>query len=321
VNVSTYLAYEAAGLLSPANPDRAYRPFDRERDGLVLGEGAAFLVLERGEDARRRGAQVLAEVVGAGFAVETDDAAAAKQSEAAVRAAVAEATGGGPVDFVVAHGIGTVDEDRREARLLGSVFGPRVPVTAFKGLTGYLGAATAAAEACLAILALRSRAAPPIARFTAADPDCALDLVAGRPRPLGREPATAVCLSWSWLGQCAALVFRAPAALEGVPAPMSDPNPPAGTLSEGYVLERLRRLARDELEMKPEDLARMGPETPLVEGLQLDSLKQVVLVTGIEEEFGFELAYDDAERFQALKTVGDLVRLILERADRGRSWN
>ena len=102
---------------------------------------------------------------------------------------------------------------------------------------------------------------------------------------------------------------------------MADLKSSALTPTEDYVLERLRLLARDELDLRPEDLARLGPETQLVEGLQLDSLKQVVLVTYIEEEFGFELAYDDGERIQSMRTVGDLIRLIRERADPRRSWN
>ena len=86
------------------------------------------------------------------------------------------------------------------------------------------------------------------------------------------------------------------------------------SLSEDAVLDRLRTLAREELEMKPEDLLRVGPDTLLVEGLQLDSLRQVVLVTSIETEFGFELGHEDHDRVNALRTVGDLVRLIRERA-------
>jgi acyl carrier protein len=86
------------------------------------------------------------------------------------------------------------------------------------------------------------------------------------------------------------------------------------TLSEEAVMERLRALALAELEMKPDDVMRVGPETLLVEGLQLDSLRQVVLVTSIEAEFGFELGHEDHERVNALRTVGDLVRLIRERA-------
>jgi 3-oxoacyl-(acyl-carrier-protein) synthase len=209
---STFLAYDKAGLLSASDPDRAYRPFDCERDGIVLGEGAAFLVLERYEDARRRGAPILGEVAGTGSAMETVDARHAKASEAAARAAIAEAVGGSPVDLVVAHGIGTVEGDRREVGLLASLVGPEVPVTAFKGQTGYLGAASALAELCLALEAVRRRSVPPIARHAAADPDCPLNLVTRRACRLPRECPTALCLSWSWLGQCAALAVRAPAA-------------------------------------------------------------------------------------------------------------
>jgi 3-oxoacyl-(acyl-carrier-protein) synthase len=209
LDVSTYLAYDKAGLLSWSDPGTAYRPFDRRRDGLVLGEGAAFLVLERGDDARVRGASVLAEVVGSGCAMEAVDALEAKACESAAEAALAEAAGEVPVDLVVAHGIGTPEDDRREARLLEALFGPAVPVTALKSLTGYLGAASAAAELCLAVLAVRRRCAPPIARHASADADCTLDLVAGRARPLRAPRPTAVCLSWSWSGQCTALAVRA----------------------------------------------------------------------------------------------------------------
>jgi len=66
--------------------------------------------------------------------------------------------------------------------------------------------------------------------------------------------------------------------------------------------------------MKPDDILGVGAETPLVEGLQLDSLRQVVLVTSVEAHFGFELGHEDHDRVRALRTVGDLVRLIQERA-------
>lgn len=212
LNVSTFLAYGKAGLLSPSDPSRAYRPFDRDRDGIVLGEGAAFLVLERLEDARARGAPIVGEVTGTGSAMETVDSVEAKASPSALRAAVAAAGGDAPPDLVVAHGIGTREGDRREAALLESLLGPDVPVTALKSQTGYLGAASAAAEVCLALQALRHGSAPPIARHETADPGCPLDLVTGqaRPlRPLTADRMTALCLSWSWLGQCAAVAVRA----------------------------------------------------------------------------------------------------------------
>jgi acyl carrier protein len=95
---------------------------------------------------------------------------------------------------------------------------------------------------------------------------------------------------------------------------MAQSQAPVASLSEEYVLDRLRMIARKELEMKPDDIARVGPGTLLVEGLQLDSLRQVVLVTSVEEQFGFELTHEDRDRLLALRTVGDLIRLIRERA-------
>jgi acyl carrier protein len=98
---------------------------------------------------------------------------------------------------------------------------------------------------------------------------------------------------------------------------MADSKAAVATLSEEYILDRLRVLAREELEMKPDDIARVGPDTLLVEGLQLDSLRQVVLVTSIEGQFGFELTHEDRDRLVALRTVGDLIHLIRERAVTG----
>lgn len=209
LDVSTYLAYEKAGLLSPSAPERAYRPFDRTRDGIVLGEGAGFLVMERLDDARRRGGPIVGEIVGVGSSMEALDTLEAKTSERALRSAIETATGGQPCDFVVAHGIGTWAADRREADLIRAVVGPEVPVTAFKGLTGYLGAATASVEAGLALLAAEQGAVPAIARLGERDPDLPLDFVVGEARPLTRESPAALCLSWSWFGQCSALCVRA----------------------------------------------------------------------------------------------------------------
>jgi len=209
LDVSTYLAYEKAGLLSPSTPERAYRPFDRTRDGIVLGEGAGFLVMERLDDAKGRRGPIVGEIVGVGSSMEALDTLEAKTSEHALRSAIEAATGGQACDFVVAHGIGTQAADRREADLLRAVVGPHMPVTAFKGLTGYLGAATASVEAVLALLAVEQRAVPAIARLGEGDPDLQLDFVVGHARPLDRESPTALCLSWSWFGQCSALCVRA----------------------------------------------------------------------------------------------------------------
>jgi 3-oxoacyl-(acyl-carrier-protein) synthase len=209
VTVSTYLAYEQAGLLSSEVPERAYRPFDRDRDGLVLGEGAAFVVLERESDARRRGGPVLGEMLGIGTATDPGDTLGAGASDAALRVAIAGATRGAAVDFVVAHGIGPRDGDRAEARVIDGIFEHRPPVTAFKSQTGYLGAATGAVELVLALRAARARVVPPIARHATPDEECRLSLVSGAPHALAPEAPSALCLAWSWFGQCTAIAVRA----------------------------------------------------------------------------------------------------------------
>jgi 3-oxoacyl-[acyl-carrier-protein] synthase II len=191
------------------DPARAYRPFDRDRDGIVLGEGAAFLVLERAEDAARRGAPVLGEILSMGDATEAEEGLDAKASAVALRAAVDAATGGRPVDFVVAHGIGTVKGDRDEAAVLDAVVGRTIPVTAFKGQTGYLGAATAAVELVLALRAARERIVPPIGRHENTDESCHLSLVTRTPHRLTSDRPTALCLVWSWFGHCSAIAVRA----------------------------------------------------------------------------------------------------------------
>jgi 3-oxoacyl-(acyl-carrier-protein) synthase len=202
---STYLAYQHAGLLSSANPERAHRPFDRERDGLVLAEGAAFVVLERRAHAEARGATMLAELLGAGFAQGIDDRPSPIMSTDAARRAIGDAGEEVKPDVVIAHGIGTRDGDAREAAMLAGLGFTGTPVTAMKGLTGYLGAATAVTELGIGILAARGGAVPPIARFEVADADCALDLVASRPRQIESAPATLLALNWSWSGQCSAV--------------------------------------------------------------------------------------------------------------------
>jgi 3-oxoacyl-(acyl-carrier-protein) synthase len=202
---STYLAYQHAGLLSASDPERAQRPFDRERDGLVLAEGAAFVVLERRAHAEARGATMLAELLGVGFAQGIDAQRSPIMSIDAARRAIHDVAHQLNPDVVIAHGIGTRDDDAREATMLADLGFTRTPVTAMKGLTGYLGAATAVTELCIGILGARVGAVPPIARFEVADPDCPLDLVANRPRQLERATPTLLALNWSWSGQCSAL--------------------------------------------------------------------------------------------------------------------
>jgi len=209
LGVSSFLSYEKAGLLSGSAPDQAYRPFDQRRDGLVLGAGAGFLVLERWEHAEARGAQVLGELCGIGCAMETDESKATRNPET-LKGVLHAAIAPEDIDFVIARGIGTREEDHREAESISELLGTEIPVTALKSQTGYLGAATAAVELGLGLSCARRGFVPAIARHAAADPDCALNLVAHQARPLGQDGwRLGLFLSYSWGGQVAAVAARA----------------------------------------------------------------------------------------------------------------
>jgi nodulation protein E len=192
-------------------PD-ACRPFSLERKGLVLGEGAATLVLEDAEHARRRGARVYAEVAGSGT---TADAGHITRPDgdgaaAAIRAAHRDADLGGEEPLLVsAHGTGTRLNDRAEALALQHVYGhslQRHRVIATKSAHGHLMGATGAMEFLIAILALCKQAAPPILGFIGADPECDLPLVL---RPEALACKAAVSASFGFGGLNSVLVAKA----------------------------------------------------------------------------------------------------------------
>ncbi len=206
---STFLAFERAGLLSSGEPGDAFRPFDLSRDGMVLGEGACFFVLEREEDALLRGADLLAEICGLGSSMDYGERPGLPSEVSTYRKAIEEALGDLPEpDFIVARGIGTREDDRREAETLDSILGNQVPVTAFKSLTGYLGAATAAVELGLGLLCAREKFVPPIARLSSPDPGFRLNLVAERPFELSGQDPLGLFLSSSWGGQVSTIAAR-----------------------------------------------------------------------------------------------------------------
>lgn len=204
---ASLLAYLKSGLLSSSAAEIAFRPFDRERDGLVLGAGAGFLVMERSDDARARGAPVLAEVHNVDCAMELNGDGRPAISSVTLKPLVRQAVNQG-IDFVVAGGIGTVEADRAEAAALCAGLGCEVPITALKSQTGYLGAATALVELGLGLLCARQNRVPAIARHSVADDDCRLNLVRGRPLNITREAPSGLFLSYSWGGQVAAIVAR-----------------------------------------------------------------------------------------------------------------
>lgn len=175
------------GALSTRNdaPERASRPFDRDRDGFVYGEGAVVFIVERDDLARAREAAVYAELAGAGFTSdayhETAPHPEGGAAAAALRLALADA-GAQPqdVDLVVAHGTGTPLNDVAETRAIKHALGRRarsVPVTAPKSMVGHLIGAAGALAALVGVLAIRDGRIPPTINLDAPDPECDLDYV------------------------------------------------------------------------------------------------------------------------------------------------
>ena len=210
VGIAGFAAMKA---LSTRNdePERASRPFDAQRDGFVLGEAAATLVIEEREFALRRGAPVLAELVGYGA---TADAYHITQphptGDGAVRsmhAAIADAgLSPGDIGYANAHGTSTPPNDRVETLALKRVFGPSVPlVSSTKSMTGHTLGAAGALESVFSILALQNSVVPPTINLENADPDCDLDYVANRARPAALRYVMTNSLGFG--GHNASLVF------------------------------------------------------------------------------------------------------------------
>lgn len=196
-------------------PARASRPFDRERDGFVLGEGSAILVLEREEHARARGARILAFLDGAAASADASHLAA-PDSEAggAVRCmeAVLRSAGRPPsdVDYVNAHATSTPAGDVVEAESLRKVFGGHLealPVSSTKGATGHLLGAAGALEAVACVKALETGTLPETLNLEDPDPECPLDHVQGKPRQV--RARVALSNSFGFGGVNAALLFEA----------------------------------------------------------------------------------------------------------------
>ncbi|MGK5628398.1 beta-ketoacyl-[acyl-carrier-protein] synthase family protein [Streptomyces sp. URMC 123] len=195
------------------DPAAASRPFDRDRDGFVLGEGAGLLVLERAADARARRAPVRARLAGYGASCDAHHVAVPEPeghgAAGALRTALRDA-GLSPqdIDHVNAHGTATRENDPAEARALRAVF-PRVPpTTSLKGVLGHALGAAGAIEAACTVLTLQHGLIPPTANLDCQDPEIDLDVVRKAPR---REPVTAaVSNSFGFGGQNAVVVLTRP---------------------------------------------------------------------------------------------------------------
>jgi 3-oxoacyl-[acyl-carrier-protein] synthase II len=199
------------GHLSRRNdaPETACRPFDRNRDGLAIGEGAGVLAVEELAHARRRGAAVYGEV--AGFGAAFDRGMTGRGLARAIRAALADAgIGPGEVDHVNAHGLGSPRFDAAEAAALAEVFGPGgVPVWAAKGGLGNLGAGCGTTELAGSLLAARHGTVLATVNFAEPDPACPVAVTTAA-RPVERPYFLKV--GFTDMGQCAAVVVRAPLA-------------------------------------------------------------------------------------------------------------
>jgi 3-oxoacyl-[acyl-carrier-protein] synthase II len=189
-------AYGALRVLSKRNddPTKASRPFDRDRDGFVMSEGGAMLVLEERESALARGAKVLAEIVGyasnsgAHHMVMPDPEGA--DATRVIRAALEDAQVD-HVDYINAHATSTKANDAAETKAIKAVFGERarqIPISSTKSMIGHTLGAAGAIEAVVCIQALRDQFIPPTINLENADPDCDLDYVpnVGRPAQLRR---------------------------------------------------------------------------------------------------------------------------------------
>jgi 3-oxoacyl-[acyl-carrier-protein] synthase II len=204
------------GALSTDNdsPARASRPFDQTRGGFVLGEGAAFLVLEEMSLALKRGARIYAELAGDGNSLSsyriTDSHPSGDGPIQAMRAALGDA-GLEPcnVDYINAHGTSTQMNDRSECAAIRAVFGEhanRVHVSSTKSLMGHLIAAAGAVEAAVSALAIHHGAMPINANLVEEDPDCDLRFV--RDRALSEPVGVALSNSFGFGGSNSCLVFR-----------------------------------------------------------------------------------------------------------------
>ncbi|MBI4331685.1 MAG: beta-ketoacyl-ACP synthase II [Chloroflexi bacterium] len=212
----TLAAFNAARALSKRNdePEKASRPFDRERDGFVLGEGAAIMVLESLDFARDRGARILAEAAGYGatadaFHITQPDDKGAGGARAIKRALTKAGIAPEEVDYINAHGTATSLNDKCETMAIKTVFGPaayRIPISSTKSMMGHLLGAAGAIEAAICLLVIRNHVIPPTINLTHPDPECDLDYVPNEARQ--KVVRIAVTNSFGFGGHNSVLVFK-----------------------------------------------------------------------------------------------------------------
>ena len=185
-------AFDRVGAMSRRNDDYSMtpQPFDKNRDGLVMGEGGAVLVLERESDAKARGANILAELAGYGATADAFHVTAPHEKgeggAAAIRMALKSAgANDDEVGYINAHGTATPLNDQAETRAIKAAFGERayqIPVSSTKSMTGHMMGATGALELIFCIKAIREGILPPTIHYETPDPECDLDYIPNRAR-------------------------------------------------------------------------------------------------------------------------------------------
>lgn len=189
-------------------------PFDKNRDGLVIGEGAAILIMETESHAKKRGANILAELAGYSASADAYHITAPHETGAGGSQAIGNALAAAgadldDVDYINAHGTGTSLNDLSETRAIKTVFGERaygIPVSSTKSMTGHMMGATGALEALFLVLAIREGIIPPTINYVEPDPDCDLDYVPNKAREVKME--VAITNAFGFGGHNAVLVVR-----------------------------------------------------------------------------------------------------------------
>ena len=209
--------FNAMKALSTRNdsPETASRPFDKDRDGFVMGEGAGILIFEIEEHAKNRGAKIYCEVAGIGL---TDDAfhitQPAQGGEGAVRSMRLAIKDAGltpnDIDYINAHGTSTYFNDLNETLAIKEVFGEekarKLAISSTKSMTGHLLGAAGAVEAIATALAMENSLVPPTINYIIPDPECDLDYTPNKPKP--REISAAISNSFGFGGHNATICFK-----------------------------------------------------------------------------------------------------------------
>lgn len=209
-------AFDRVGAMSRRNDDYSMtpQPFDKNRDGLVMGEGAAVLILERESFAKARGARILAELAGYGATADAFHVTAPHEEGAGGAAAIRMAleSAGANMDevgYINAHGTGTPLNDKSETRAIKAAFGKRaynIPVSSTKSMTGHMMGATGALEAIFCVQAVREGILPPTIHYETPDPDCDLDYIPNKARE--KKITLAISNAFGFGGHNAVLAIR-----------------------------------------------------------------------------------------------------------------